>query len=271
MSDLAACDLLVSYLTSILPSNRKLFQLEKLDDDININVDDVNSHLQADKKLAGLKLKAAPMKEQIVYSQGNKKKHQKKTKPDGKEDEKKVEVAEENFDPDTKIVLDIQIRNAFSQIKVESPVFNKDVEPSILIVEKKKTELEELVKKKAEEIASIRLTAEKTVPTLEELKEKFKEAPVREKGDKGTHGHKERRGARGGRRGGDRAERGGDNSNWHGARERHPKREGDAEKADAEEQAFEEEDSYEVAKRTAERTRHVPKKGPILESDFPAL
>lgn len=238
--------------------------MEKLDDDININVADIDSQLKADKKLAGLKLKVAPMKEQIVYSQGNKKKHQKKTKPEAKEDEKKPEVIEENFDPDSKIVLDIQIRNSFSQIKIEPPVFNKDVESSIQAVEKKKVELEELVKKKAEEIASIRQNAEKNVPTLEELKEKFKDAPVREKGEKGTHGHKDRRGARGGRRGGD-------NANWHGARERHPKREGDQEKADAEDQDHDDENSYEVQKRNAEKQRHAPKKGPILDSDFPTL
>lgn len=262
--------MLVNYLTSILPSNRRLFQLEKIEDDINLNLEDIASQLKADKKLAGLKLTAAPMKEQIVYSQGNKKKHAKKSKPDAKADEKKPEEVEENFDPESKIILDLQIRNAFTQIKLDAPVFNKDVEPSIQAVEKKKIEVEELVTKKAEEIANIKKNAEQSVPTLAELKEKFKDAPVREKGEKGTHGHKDRRGARGGRTGGRGEGRGEGGKEWHGPRDRHPKREGDQEKADAEEQ-YEEEDSYEVQKRNAEKARHAPKKGPILESDFPAL
>lgn len=241
--------------------------MEKLDDDISIKLDDIQSHLKSDKKLSGLK--PAPIKEQIVYSQGNKKKHQKKSKPETKEAEKKPEVVEEDFDPEAKIILDIQIRNAFSQINIDAPVFNKDVEPSIEAVEKKKVELEQLVKSKAEEIANIRKNAESSVPTLAELKERFKDAPIKEKGEKGTHGHKERRGTRGGRRGGDRTER--ENTDFRGPRDRHPRREGDQEKADAEEQQYEDEDSYEVQRRNAEKARHVPKKGPILESDFPAL
>lgn len=245
--------------------------LEKLDEDITIDVEELKSKLMADKKMAGLKLTPMVKKEQSNYNEGNKKKkNDKNDKKDKKTDakvEKKVEQPDEHqFDPDTKIVFDIQIRNAFSQLKIDTPVFNKEVEPAIGIVEKKKAELEELVKQKTEEIANIKKNAEQSVPSLAELKEKFKDAPLRDRDDtKGTHGHKDRRGTRGGRR-----EKGDNNVQWHGARnEKHPKREGDEEKADAEDHD-QQEDSFEAQVRRKDKERHV-RKGPITEGDFPKL
>lgn len=258
--------MLSNYLTSILPSNRRLLALEKLDDDVNLTTEELNAKLQGDKKLAGLKLTPLVKKEQITYSQGGKKKkNDKKPKKEAVE-EKKEEITEDQFEPEAKIVFDIQIRNAFSQLKMEPPTMNKEVEATIQSVEKKKVELEELVEKKAAEIANLRQTAESTIPQLAELKEQFKDAPLpREKGDKGSHGHKDRRGARGGKRGG------GDSVQWHGPQDRHPKREGNLEKKEDAEELYEQEDSFETQRRNTEKQRHLPKNTNITESDFPKL
>lgn len=261
-----------SYLTSILPSNKKLFALEKLDDDLDFNTDDIQAKLKGDKKMAGLKLGPLVKKENVTHGVSTKKKGSKKQKPQDAKEEKKEEPADDQYDPETKIVFDIQIRNAFSQIQAEPPVFNKDVEASIVAVEKKKAEFEKKVNEKASEIANLRKNAEESVPSLTELKERFKDAPLKEKGDKGTHGRDGRRGTRGGRatRGADR-ERGTDNSNWHGARERHPKREGNQEKPEDAEELYQEEDSFEAQKKRSEKAKHVPSKAKISETDFPKL
>jgi hypothetical protein len=259
----AACDMLSTYLTSILPNNRRMLALEKLDEDVNLTAEELKAKLQGDKKMAGLKLTPLAMKEQITYSQGNKKKKGDKKPKKEEAEEKKEEVNEDQFDPDAKIVFDIQVRNAFSQLKMEPPTMNKEVEAVIDAVEKKKVELEDLVEKKAAEIANLRKTAETVVPQLAELKEQFKDAP-REKGEKGSHGHKERRGARGGKRGGEGGQ-------WHGPQDRHPKREGIAEKKEDAEELYEQEDSFDTQKKRTEKQRHFPKHTNITETDFPKL
>ena len=257
-----------SYLTSILPANKRFFALEKLDDDINIDTEELKAKLKDDKKMAGLKLTPLAKKEEVTYGGSKKKKGGKKQKPTDAKEEQKDELVQDEFDPETKVVFDIQIRNAFSQVKMEPPVFNKDVEETIVAVEKKKGELEQQVEKKTAEIADLRKNAEETVPSLAELKERFKDAPLKERGDKGTHGRDGRRGTRGGR-GGNRDR--GENTQWHGNQERHPPREGQQEKpADAEE-LYNQEDSFEAQNTKVEKAKHAPRRGKISENDFPKL
>ena len=265
----AACDLLTSFLTSILPQNKRLLAVEKMEDDAAINEDDLRSQLQSDKKMAGLKLMVTKKEQPVEH-----KKKDDKKKKDKKAEEKKPEapvVEDDSEDPNKKLIFDLQIRNAFSQLKVEPPTINKDLSSAIDVLEKRRSELDQQVKSKEKEITELRAKAEASVPSIDELKERFKDAPTRERdGEKGTHGHKERRGARGGRGGRDRDEK--DNTQWKGGRpERHPRREGDQEKADIE-QNEEDQDSFEEQNRRREKDRKAaPKKANLAEGDFPKL
>ena len=241
-----------------------------MEDDAAINEDDLLNQLKSDKKMAGLKLMPSSKKEQPVE---HKKKDDKKKK-DKKTEEKKSEAApveDDSDDPNKKLIFDLQIRNAFSQLKVELPTINKDLSSSIDLLEKRRVELDQQVKSKEKEITELRVKAEASVPSIDELKEKFKDAPTRDRdGDKGTHGHKERRGTRGGR--GAREIDDKDNHQWKGARnERHPRREGDQEKADLD-QNDEDQDSFEEQNRKREKDRKAaPRKANLAEGDFPKL
>lgn len=247
-----------------------MFALEKLDDDINIDTEELRAKLKDDKRMAGLKLTPLAKKEEITYGGSKKKKAGKKQKPTDTKEEQRDEPVQDEFDPETKVVFDIQIRNAFSQLKMEPPVFNKDVEESIVAVDKKKVDLEQQVEKKASEIADLKKNAEESVPSLAELKERFKDAPLREKGDKGTHGRDGRKGTRGGR-GGNRDRDRDENTQWHGNQERHPPREGKQERPADAEDLYQEEDSFEAQKTRVEKAKHAPRRGKISENDFPKL
>ena len=249
--------------------------------------EELKNKLQSDKTLAGLKL-AMPKKE-YAANEGNKKKNNNKkkdAKPEGKKAAEETKPAEEdNEDPEKVIVFDQQTRNAFSQLKMEPPAANKDINSTLDELEKRKTDLDQKVKAKEAEIQNLRKLADANVPSVDELKEKFKDLPPRERDEeKGTHGHKDRRddrrddrrgargGARGGRSGGnDKGER--SDVQWKGLRtERHPRRQGDEEKADIQEQQQEQEDSFEEQSRKREKERRVPtQKGNLAESDFPKL
>ncbi len=237
--------------------------------------------------MKGLQLQMSK-KEPITYGPTKKKDNKKK---DQKEEKKVMEEkapVEESDDPNKVLVFDLQIRNAFSQLKLDPPATSKDLNATLDVLEKKRAELDQLVKTKTSEISNLRAQAEANVPSLDELKELFKDPPVRERDlEKGTHGHKDRKGARGGRggrgdrRGGDRAERGdaprgGDRADqWRGGRnERHPRREGEQERADLLEHEVEAEeaDSFEEETRRREKERRgAPKKSNLAETDFPKL
>ena len=248
---------------------------EDITDEKYMTEAELQAKIKSNKAYAGLKVMVKePLRTEPVGKKkkgGDKKKDDEDKKEEPKKEEPKAPV--ENIDdPDQKLVLDLMIRNAFSQLKIEPPVANKDIDASIKQVEAKRIEIDEMVKKRAEEIASIRVSAETEVPTLEELKLKYKDAPRERDEDKGTHGHRDRRGARGGKYGGERRE-GGDQQ-WKGGREgRHPPREGDQEKADEIEK--DEEDSVEIDRRRRDKEANERKKvknpSSLTAADFPTL
>jgi hypothetical protein len=245
-----------------------MFARESLEEEKFMSDADIQAKISGNKAFAGLKVLT---KEPLPTGPADKKKKGGKKDEVKKEEPKKEEVKKEeiNDDPNQKIVFDLQVRNSFSLIGLEPPVANKDLEASIKAIEEKKNAFDELVKKKADEIAAIRKNAETEVPSIEELKLKYKDIPMYDRDEKGTHGHKdrERRGARGGRRGGERGQ-------WHGRQERHPPREGDEEKAD-EAERYEDDDSYEIERRQQKEEEVKRSKAKanvqLTAADFPTL
>lgn len=199
--------MLISYLTSILPSNKRLLALENIEE-AGLNEAEVLKKMEGNKDYKGLKMNIVVKKEVSAYNVIEKK-PKKNQKGKGKaetEDVPKTAPKEDHDDPNAPIIFDIQIRQAFTQLKVTPPSIMKELEPMIVTIEGKKKELEAQVASKEEELKKLRETAEKSVPTIEELKLKFKDAPTRdERFHKGGERREHRdRGTRGGHKGHDK-------------------------------------------------------------------
>lgn len=246
----------------MLPQNRRLLQSISLGDDTpQLSREEIEAKLKDDKKLAGLGLKLAVVK-QSAEPQGKPKKDNKK-KPDTKAAPQTAaapEAKEDLNDPERKLIIDLVMRENFDKLKLAPPTFVKDLEGSIAAVEKKKSEIAGLIASKADEIKKIHEEADKNVPSLDELIATYKDfKPPREDG-KGDHGHKnqERKGARGGRRGD------GGNTQWRGpGNAKHARREGDQERED-----LADEKPAREPERPVERQR--PQK-PLVAEDFPSI
>lgn len=262
--DLASCELLESYLASLLPSNRKLLKINRTEEEVTITEEEVLEKIQGDKKLASLGLKPIIKKEVPQFNEGKKKGKGKGKKGQKKEEEKKVEEKveedeEDLDDPERKLIFELQIRNAFSQLNIEPPTINKELEASIAEVEKKRVEYESKVSEKEKEIASLKENAEKEVPSIDELKIKFADAPAPRTRD---HNKKDRRGDKG-------------NTQWRGKQdERHPPKTGDREKVEEAETFGDvpaaEEDFNEDEERKAKQSKANQNKK-LTAEDFPSL
>lgn len=231
------------------------------EDTPQLSREEIEAKLKDDKKLAGLGLKLAVVK-QSAEPQGNKKKDTKK-KPETKASPQTAapEAKEDLNDPERKLILDIITRENFASLKLTPPSFVKELEGAIAAVEKKKIEIAGLIANKADEIKKLHDEAEKNVPSIDEIISQYKDTKyVREDG-KGDHGHKnyERKGARGGRG------NAGTSQQWRGpGNAKHARKEGEQERQDLD-------DNYEApkqAERPAEKQR--PQK-PLVAEDFPSI
>lgn len=242
----------------MLPSNKRLFAAEVIEDDIALTAEQLSAKLTGNKAFAGLKL-AVKTKEDLAPAVAHKKKDKKK-----KDDKKAAPAKEEPAapveveDPNKKIVFELDIRNAFSQIKIEPPELVKDIEDVLVTLDKKKGSLEKEIAEKDTSLEALRRQAEAHVPSIEQLKELFKDLPKDDERPR-DRSRKERRGTRGGS----------DNVQWKGGRhERHSKKEGDFEK---ERHRVDEESDGEKAPKQDRRkqSRHQEYSG--KPDEFPSL
>lgn len=251
--------MLIGYLTSILPSNKRLLAIEDIEDASNINTADLSAQIQGDSKFKGLKL-SVKKEPELPFSITNKKKGGKKNKDDKKPAQKEDAPVkqEEDEDVNKKLVFELDIRNSFSLVSIEPPEALKDVEDVIQTLEKKRGHLESEIKNKEGDFETLKKKAEESVPTIEQLKELFKDAPTRdyEEGRPRDRSRKERRGTRGG------------NQQWRGkGNDKHEKRTGEVEKDQA--GPYEEEEEKPVKVDHRKGSRHA--EFTSTAADFPTL
>lgn len=242
----------------MLPSNKRLFAAEVIEDDIALTAEQLSAKLTGNKAFAGLKL-AVKTKEDLAPAVAQKKKDKKK-KDDKKAAPAKEEAAApvEAEDPNQKIIFELDIRNAFSQIKIEPPELVKDIEDVLVTLDKKKGQLEKEIKEKDTSLEALKRQAEASVPSIEQLKELFKEIPKDDDRPR-DRSRKERRGTRGGA----------GNVQWKGRQhERHAKKEGDFEK---ERHRAEEESDEERAPKQDRRKQSRHQEYTSKPEEFPSL